>query len=193
VVSGAAALLLQAYPQLTPDQVKAALVSTARDIKTADTLDESAGQLDVHDAMEAVKKAFAAKDPSGTLRAAQQNYPLAAGTGSLEEARGGALLVDPATGDVLAGEVDVQGVPWDAQVWSRESAAGVSWSGGIWSRARWSGDGWTNHGWAGARWSGNSWSRARWSDVSWEGARWSRARWSDAAWERARWSGTAWS
>ena len=29
VVSGAAALLLQAYPNLTPDQVKAALVSTA--------------------------------------------------------------------------------------------------------------------------------------------------------------------
>jgi serine protease AprX len=193
VVSGAAALLLQAYPQLTPDQVKAALVSTARDIKSADTVDEGAGQLDVHDALESVKKAFAAKDPSGTLRSAQQSYPLASGTGSLEEARGGALLVDPATGDVLSGEVDVQGVAWDAQVWARESAAGESWSGGTWSRARWSGNGWTNQGWARARWSGTSWSRARWSDVSWDGARWSRARWSDAAWERARWSGTAWS
>jgi serine protease AprX len=193
VVSGAAALLLQAYPQLTPDQVKAAMVSTARDIKYSDPIDEGAGQLDVHAAMEAVKKAVDAKNPSGTLLAAQQDYPLAAGTGSLEEARGGAVLVDPATGDVLAGEVDVQGVPWDGQTWAQQSAAGTSWSDGIWCRARWSGNGWTDQGWARARWSGTSWSRSRWSDLSWDGARWSRARWSDAAWERARWSGTAWS
>jgi serine protease AprX len=193
VVSGAVALLLQAYPQLTPDQVKAALVSTARDIKSADPVDEGAGQLDVHDALEAAKKALDAKDPSGTLLAAQQDYALATGTGSLQEARGDAVLVDPATGDVLSGEVDVQGVPWDASTWAQQSAAGTSWSGGLWSRARWSGDGWMDHGWARARWSGTSWSRARWSDLSWDGARWSRARWSDAAWERARWSGTAWS
>jgi serine protease AprX len=193
VVSGAAALLLQAYPQLTPDQVKAALVSTARDMKNSDPVDEGAGQLDVHAAIEAVKKAFDAKDPSATLLAAQQDHPLAAGTGSLEEARGGAVLIDPATGDVLAGEVDVQGVPWDGRTWAQQSAAGTSWSDGIWCRARWSGNGWTDHGWARARWSGTSWSRARWSDLSWDGARWSRARWSDAAWERARWSGTAWS
>jgi serine protease AprX len=193
VVSGAVALLLQAYPQLTPDQVKAALVSTARDIKSADPVDAGAGQLDVHDALEAAKKALDAKDPSGTLLAAQQDYPLAAGTGSLQEARGDAVLVDPTTGDALSGEVDVQGVPWDAPAWAQQSAAGTSWSGGRWSRARWSGDGWTDQGWARARWSGTSWSRARWSDLSWDGARWSRARWSDAAWERARWSGTAWS
>jgi serine protease AprX len=193
VVSGAAALLLQAYPDLTPDQVKAALVSTARELKNVDPVDSGAGQLDVHDALEAVKKAFDAKDPSTTLLAAAQDFPTALGTGSLELARGGANLVDERTGAVLSGEVDVQGVPWDGETWSRESAEGSSWSGGTWSRARWSGDGWTSAGWARARWSGSTWSRARWSDVSWDRARWSRARWSDAAWERARWSGSSWS
>lgn len=191
VVSGAAALLLQAYPQLTPDQVKAALVSTATPIKLDDPLDVGAGQLDVAAAFDLAKKWL---DPKGTGLAAvgRQDYAQAAGTGSLELARGGSDLQDPQTGDVLSGEVDVQGTPWDGQTWAQESAEGRSWAGGTWSRARWSGDGWTSQGWARARWSGSSWSRARWSDVSWDRARWSRARWSDTAWERARWSGDNW-
>jgi serine protease AprX len=193
VVSGAAALLLQAYPQLTPDQVKAALVSSATELKNADPVDAGAGQLDVADAVELVKKSLDAKDPSATPLARRQGFEPAAGTGSLEQARGGANLQDAESGALLSGEVDVQGMPWDGDTWSRESAAGRSWSGGTWSRARWSGDGWTAGGWARARWSGTSWSRARWSDVSWDRARWSRARWSDASWERARWSGNAWS
>ncbi len=194
VVSGSAALLLQAYPQLTPDQVKAALVSTAIPLRAAAVVDAGAGQLNVNNALFALKGAYAAKQPwKNPLLAATQTFPVARGTGSLEAARGGANLVDPETQQVLSGEVDVQGVPWDATTWSQESAQGTSWSGGTWSRARWSGDGWTSSGWARARWSGTSWTRARWSDVSWDRARWSRARWSNAAWERARWSSTAWS
>jgi len=193
VVSGAAALLLQAYPQLTPDQVKAALVSTATPMPNASVLDSGAGQLDVKDALEAVKKAATSRTPSNTLLAATQNYTPASGTGSLEAARGGANLVDSDTGDELSGEVDIQGLPWDGATWAQQSAQGLSWSGGTWNRARWSGDSWTANGWARARWSGSSWTRARWSDVSWDRARWSRARWSDARWERARWSGAAWS
>ena len=193
VVSGAAALLLQAYPQLTPDQVKAALVSTAEPVKNADPRGAGAGQLQIDEAAKAVEKALDAKDPSQTLLAARQDFPRAAGTGSLDAARGGAYLVDDETGQELSGEVDVQGLPWDGGTWARESANGTSWVGGEWNRARWSGDGWTSTGWARARWSGTSWSRARWSDVSWERARWSRARWSDASWERARWSGDTWS
>jgi serine protease AprX len=194
VVSGAAALLLQAYPQLTPDQVKAALVSTTDELKgAADPIDAGSGQIDVRDAMEAVKKAVASKTPSSTLLAATQTFPAATGAGSIELARGGANLVDPETGAILSGEVDIQGQPWDGQAWAQQSAAGTTWSGGVWNRARWSGDQWAADGWSRARWSGTSWSRARWSDVSWDRARWSRARWSDASWERARWSGTAWS
>ncbi|WP_298455624.1 S8 family serine peptidase [uncultured Cellulomonas sp.] len=194
VVSGAVALMVQAYPELTPDQVKAALMQSATELKgNADPIDAGAGQIDVDDAVEVVKKAAGSKTPAATPLAARQSFPVATGTGSLELARGGANLVDPTTGALLVGEVDVQGQPWDATTWARESAAGTTWSGGTWNRARWSGDGWTSQGWSRARWSGETWSRARWSDVSWERARWSRARWSDASWERARWSGSAWS
>jgi serine protease AprX len=193
VVSGAAALLLQDFPQLTPDQVKAALVATAGDMTYRDPLAAGAGQIDVARAAALVRLVLATKTMSLFAQIARQTFPLADGSGSLELARGGGNLVDDETGQVLAGEVDVQGVPWDGPTWAQNAAAGQSWVGGEWNGARWSGEAWTADGWARARWSGARWSGARWSDVGWERARWSRARWSDSEWERARWSGARWS
>jgi len=186
VVSGAAALVLQANPALTPDQVKATLVRTARPLAGAAAVDAGAGQLDVSAAVKAVSAKKTAVAP------AVQVWPVATGLGSLDAARGGSYLVDPETGAVLSGEVDVVGTPWDAAAWSLASASGTSWQGGLWMGARWSGDGWTSRGWATARWSGSTWSRARWSDTSWDTARWSTARWSTARWSTARWSTARW-
>jgi serine protease AprX len=161
VVSGAVALLLQAQPQMTPDQVKAALVSSAHPVAGASVVDAGAGQIDIAAALVAAR----GKQSAATLAAMIQRFPKATGLGSLELARGGADLVDPDTGDVLQGEVDIQGNAWQPAVWSPASAAATAWSGGLWN---------------GARWSGDTWSGARWSSVAWEGARWSGARWSDA-------------
>jgi serine protease AprX len=196
VVSGAAALLLQADPRLTPDQVKAALVGTATPVKLMNPIDGGAGMLDVKNALATVKKASESGGKAATgassVLAARQSYPVATGLGSLEQARGGNHLVDAENGDVLAGEVDVQGNAWDGPAWARASADATSWKAGIWMRARWSGDNWTSTGWARARWSGEGWSRARWSSGAWDADHWSRARWSDSSWERARWSGASW-
>ncbi len=122
-----------------------------------------------------------------------QKWRAATGLGSLDAARGGSHLVDPESGAILEGEVDVLGSPWHPAAWSAASASATAWDAGKWNRARWAGDTWTSTGWARARWSGTAWNRARWSDASWDRARWSRARWSDASWERARWSGSGWS
>ncbi|WNB87183.1 S8 family serine peptidase [Cellulomonas sp. ATA003] len=192
VVSGAAALVLQANPALTPDGVKHALVSTARPLAGEAAVDAGAGQVDISAAVRAAEKVKAHGAP------VVQTWPQASGLGSLDAARGGSRLVDPGTGDVLVGEIDVFGAPWDPTAWAQASSSGTAWDGGEWMRARWSGDAWTSDGWARARWSDASWdrarwSRARWSDASWDRARWSRARWSDASWERARWSSVPWS
>lgn len=189
VVSGAVALVLQANPSLTPDQVKDALVRTARPLAGAAAVDAGAGQLNVSAAVSAVTAKVPAKKAPGV---AHQTWPVATGLGSLDAARGGSYLVDPETGDVLSGEVDVVGTRWDPAAWSSASTSGTSWDGGLWMRARWSGDGWTSTGWETARWSDTAWNRARWSDASWDRARWSTARWSGAGWERARWSDIAW-
>jgi serine protease AprX len=183
VVSGAAALLLQAYPNLTPDQVKSALVSTATPMR-ASPLSAGAGQLNVAAALNSVRSA----NPLKLARSADQDFPVSTGQGSLDAARGGDALVD-ADGVPLTGEIDVQGNPWDAAAWWAASSTLTSWVGGDWMGSTWTGSGWAGAGddlesarWSSARWSSARWSSARWSSARWSSARWSSARWSDSTW-----------
>jgi len=194
VVSGAAALLLQADPSLTPDAVKAALTSTAQPVYGADRRDVGAGQLDVARALGVVQRAAAGWGPAKTQISKRQTFPTSTALGSLNASRGGHHLVDPATGSVLDQDVDVQNRPWDGQAWRAAAARDATWSGGLYMGERWSGDSWASGtAWAGARWSGARWSGARWSSVDWDGARWSGARWSGARWSGAQYDGARWS
>jgi serine protease AprX len=186
VVSGVAALLVQARPDLPPDAVKAALVRTATPIVGADPVAAGAGLVNAAAAVAAVQRTGYLADTG------RQTLPAATGRGSLEAARGGSNLVDPDGGAVLSGEVDILGTPWDGAAWAA-GPPGAAWSGGTWRGARWAGDGWTAAGWARAPWSATAWNRARWADAAWDGARWARARWASQGWQRARWAGTAWS
>jgi serine protease AprX len=198
VVSGAAALLIQAYPTLTPDQVKAALITSADDI-SGSAIATGAGMLNIDQALDAAKDLVSGKIAVELTAAATQEYPQSTGQGSIDAARGGSLLVD-ANGMDLAGEVDVLGNPWDAARWWRAASMLTSWSGGKWLGATWTGDDWQapsnalqSARWSSARWSSARWSSARWSNAGWEGARWSSARWSSARWSSARWSSARWS
>lgn len=189
VVSGSVALLLQAFPDLTPDQIKAALVGSARGI-AGSVLDKGAGELDVNAALQ-VARTIAAQSASG-LSWNAQSYSAATGLGSLEAARGGSNLVDPDTGKVLAGEIDVQSQPWNGADWHAAAVSGASWSGGRWNGARWTGDDWAGASWTNARWDGARWTGARWTTADWDGARWTGARWTGARWTGARWTGMSW-
>jgi serine protease AprX len=196
VVSGAVALLLQAYPSLTPDQVKAALVQSASTMLLTSPRDAGAGQLNVAAALSAAKRL--ATPCTGLLCKltnpdVSQHFPISTGQGSLEAARGGNDLLDP-NGVPLTGEIDVQGNPWDAQAWWAQASTLTSWSGGRWLGVVWTGDGWLpGDGLLAARWSAARWSAARWSDATWSAATWSAARWSAARWSAARWSAARWS
>jgi serine protease AprX len=145
------------------------------------TLERGAGQLDVTAAGKAAGKLLKKSTPS------TQTYPAATGSGSLEAARGGVNLIDPDTGAVLRGEIDVQNRPWNAGIWWAAASTGTTWSGGIWNGARWSGDSWTATTWNNQAWNGARWSGGQWSDLTWTGARWSGARWSDAHWTGDGW------
>ncbi|HYZ11464.1 MAG TPA: S8 family serine peptidase [Actinomycetota bacterium] len=188
VVSGAAALIVDQRPSITPDQVKALLMASAVPLFGQDPNCQGAGILDL--------KSVAWRSTPLTVQA----YPPATGLGSLEAARGSAHITD-GTAD-LVGEMDIFGSVWDGAAWSVASLAETSWQGGLWNGKSWSGDAWSAISWAGKSWSsvewsgkswsGKSWSGKSWSDLVWSGKSWSGKSWSDLAWSGKSWSGKSW-
>ena len=177
MVSGAAALLLQQRPSLTPDQVKYLLTRNARKLPGSVPA-QGAGVID------------AEGRPRRSSRRCgyRQTFPLATGTGSLEQSRGGSHVADPETGVELSGEQDIMGARWDGRSWSAAAWAGTSWQGGSWR-----GESWTGDGWLGLSWAGRTWSSALWKDTTWAGRSWSGRSWSDNTWSGRSWSGRSWS
>jgi serine protease AprX len=145
VVSGAAALLLSQRPWLTPDQVKMLLDSTATQLSGQSANAQGNGELNLSAALTAV--------PSTV----PQSYTKSTGTGSLEAARGGSHVADPATGVELTGEQDIMGHEWTPSTWAPAASAGTTWSGGVWNGTTWSGTTWSGTTWSGTTWSNDTW------------------------------------
>jgi len=178
VVSGAVAMLLQQRPQLTPDQVKKLLTTTARPLSNDRSRVQGAGMLDIDRAIGV---------PSPSVLASAQSHLRSTGTGSLELARGSSHVVDPDNGSVLTGERDIHGAPWDARTWSSKSMQAAAWKGGDWNARTWSGS-----AWSGSSWSARTWSARTWSGTSWSARTWSARTWSSDVWSARTWSGNDW-
>ena len=179
VVSGAAALLLQQRPELTPDQVKNLLTDTATDAN-APAKFQGNGVIDLSAAI------AEPADPT------PQAWSPATGRGSLEAARG----TDHVTlgGVVLTGERTVTGAKWRSKQWVRLSSKARAWRGAdSWSGSTWSGSTWSGSTWSGSTWSGSTWSGSTWSGSTWSGSTWSGSTWSGSTWSGSTWSGSAWS
>ena len=184
VVSGAAALVIEQRPGITPDQLKELLTTTAQPVPSATVACQGSGMLDL-------KVALHAATPS--VEESAQPSALATGLGSLNAARGSAILVDGRS--ALDTERDIFGQKWDAVDWAAKSWSGTSWSGGTWNGKSWSGDSWSGSSWAAKSWSAISWSAKSWSAKSWSAVSWSSNTWSMSAksWSGASWSDYGWS
>jgi serine protease AprX len=182
VVAGTVALLLQQRPELTPDQVKALLTRTADPLAVAGP-EQGSGVVDVVGLLAAATPA-----PSGV----RQTWPASTGLGSLDAARGGEYVVDPANGALLTGQVDGLGDPFDAATWAAQSTAGSAWENGTWGVRPWAGSTWTTDGWAGTTWTGAAWSGLAWSGHAWSEAYWQARSWRDDSWLARSWRGGTW-
>ena len=179
IASGAAALILDRFPNATPDQVKRMLKASAYDLPSQNSRQVGAGELRLGPAL------------SAALPNYTQSVEWARGGGSIELARGSDHLTRD--GVVLRGEHDIFGSSLNGDALALVEAAGNSWSGGTWNGNSWSGNSWSGNSWSGSSWSGNSWSGNSWSSSSWSGNSWSGSSWSGSSWSGSSWSGSSWS
>ena len=167
VVSGIAALMYEANPNLTPRRVKGILMGTAFK-SSAYRVGGGDGLVDATGAVLAATSDVA--DPNvGLVRSI--------GLGSMERSRGRFHVETDLDGDGVAdlveGEIDVLGDPWDSTSWSSTSWSSTSWSSTSWSSLIAENPGWSSTSWSSTSWSGTSWSSTSWSSNSWSSVAWS--------------------
>lgn len=173
VVSGAAALVLSRSPELTPDQVKARLLDTARTGPVTDRTRVGAGWLD----------AEAATLSDSTARANEGLY-WSEGTGTLDASRGPVTVqvqtgtvVDPLLGPLplltlLTGDLTAQNKPFDAEAFRNGEWSGSKWYESQWFGSKWYGSKWYEGEWYGSKWYGSKWYGSKWYGSKWYGSTW---------------------
>jgi serine protease AprX len=149
VVAGAAAQILAMNPSFRPDQVKGALMATARSLPLAAPGSVGEGQVDV---------AAAASMTSPPNPNASLNQFLKADS----RVPGGRVFDYAQWSSVAASDPN-----WYAASWSDASWSDVSWSDASWSDVSWSDASWADASWSDASWADASWSDASWADASW--------------------------
>jgi serine protease AprX len=180
VVSGAAALIIQQRPSITPDQLKSLLVQTATTpFQSSSKFSRGGGEINLTAALTAA-----------TPTKAAQKVTASTGTGLLELARGSTHLVKD--GVTLLGEKDIFGQSFAAAAMAKLEASAKSWSAGTWNGSSWSGSSWSGSSWSGSSWSGSSWSGSSWSGSSWSAVLWSASSWSGSSWSSSSWSDNNW-
>jgi len=151
VVSGAAALMLQANPGFTPDRVKHALVATASDAASDDRMAVGAGVVDANAA------AFSA--PAGQ---ANQGLARSNGQGSLALSRGSVQvktdnLLGTVLGPVLGATLTAQLLLWNPTGYTNAPWLPSDWYLSTWEINRWNRVSWYGNDWPGYKWRSSSW------------------------------------
>ena len=142
LVSGAAAQLLAKYPNWTPDQVKGALMLTARSTAAGTAL--GVGEVNVKGAYGFDYSTLVGGTPPNP-NAALNQFVTADGAGALA---------------------------FDSASWSNAATADASWNQASWASASWNQASWSSASWNAASWAAASWAAASWNAASWAAASW---------------------
>jgi serine protease AprX len=163
VVAGTAAQLLAKYPGWTPDQVKGALMLTAKQTAAGTAL--GVGEV-------SVKGAY--------------SYEYASLSGGTPPNPNAAL-------NDFVGPDGAGGVAFDSATWASTASANASWNQASWASASWASASWASASWNSASWASASWASASWASASWNSASWAQASWAAASWSSASWAQASWS
>jgi serine protease AprX len=175
VVSGAAALLLQRRPDLTPDQVKALLVGTTQPYgelsgqALPDRIADGSGLLDAYAANAAAAPQTQSSSGllSGLLRPVLR---LTTANAGLRPADGFARAMYP----VLYGSPLRWEDPW---------LGGVLWRLLTWNTLVWNSIAWDNFDWDSVAWDSVAWDSVAWDSIAWDSVAWDSVAWDSVAWD----------
>jgi len=142
VVSGIAANLLAAHPEWTPDQVKGALMLTAKPLEKAPPRALGVGAVDAGDAA-------AVSDPPNPNAALD-----------------GFLVSDPKGARVFDAD------RWTTAVQADPAWASVAWGSVAWGSAAWSSVAWGSVAWGSVAWGSVAWGSVAWGSVAWGSVAW---------------------
>jgi serine protease AprX len=154
VVAGAAADLLALHPNWTPDQVKGALMVSARGLPAASAGSAGVGEVK----LDAAALVTAPPNPNLALRAFVTADPLGDPTPVFDAAS----WAESARADTA----------WDSASWAEASWAEASWNDASWATASW----------ADASWATASWAEASWAEASWADGETGKHSWADLVW-----------
>ena len=174
VVSGAAALLLQRRPSLTPDQVKALLVGTTQSYgrnsgqALPDPIADGSGLLDAYAAANAsLDGGQQGGDLFGVLR---RVVSFACTNQGLQPADGFSRALYP----VLFGS---------PLRWKDPLLGGIFWSLLTWDTLVWNSIAWDNFAWDSVAWDSVAWDSIAWDSVAWDSIAWDSIAWDSIAWD----------
>jgi serine protease AprX len=158
VVAGAAAWVLAAHPEWTPDQVKGALMLSAKPTSAGNAL--GVGEANAT----AARSVSSPPNPNAALNQF--------------------VVRDPAGGSTSVFDA----AAWSQAAWANANWAAAAWSQAAWSQAAWNSAAWAQAAWAQAAWNSAAWAQAAWAQASWNSAAWAQTSLSSAAWYAAAWA-----
>ncbi|MCP4428884.1 MAG: S8 family serine peptidase, partial [Chloroflexi bacterium] len=163
MVSGAVALLLQAEPNLTPDQVKYRLNWAATSINgyaymdVANTLTSSTSESANQDTVPHMLLAKMALIAYWANENGDEN-------------------IDWST-------VDWDAVNWDAVDWDAVDWASVNWGSVNWGSVNWGSVNWGSVNWGSVNWGSVNWGSVNWGSVNWGSVNWGSVNWGSVSWD----------
>lgn len=161
ITSGAAALIAQANPDATPDQIKARLLATATPGPTGNAAIEGHGDLDAYDAATCPPVSL---NQHGLLGVAVPSAP-------------GVTIPLLSTWSVSS---------WNPANYSANVTASA-WNASAWNASAWNASAWNASAWNASAWNASAWNASAWNASSWNASAWNASAWNASAWNSSSW------